>query len=156
MINFVRATPGHAHALAARLRTGDKQELRRAGQPDFARAVLQSVQNSPFAFAAYANNKLLCVFGLVPDSGLSVRARVWLLGTTAINQHKKSFLRACREVLAKCWEIYPVLYNAVDQQYPQALRLLRALGATFGQTLYGPDKDPFVVFFLIKNRGHLD
>ena len=146
MIRIARATNEHAQYVATHLRESDKRELARAGRTNFEAAVLESVDVSPFAFVALQGKKPLCVFGLLPDSVLSPRARLWMLGTPNINLTKKDFVKTCRIVVDGLLDIYPQLYNAVDANYPQAIRLLQFLGATFGKTVASPTGAPFLIF----------
>lgn len=146
MMQIARATQAHAQYVAKHLRESDKRELARAGRTDFESAVLESVDVSPFAFVALFQKKPLCVFGLRPDAVLSPRARLWMLGTPDINLTKKDFVKTCRMVVDGLLDIYPVLYNAVDANYPQAIRLLQFLGATFGKNVKSPTGAPFLIF----------
>ena len=136
------------------LRDTDKRELKRAGQYDYEQAVLESVRVSPFAFAALSGRVPLCVFGMVPDGVLSPGARVWMLGTQAINENKKEFLKTCRSVVNGMLDIYPVLYNLVDANYPQAIRLLNFLDASFGKKITLDTGAPFL-FFEIRRTNHV-
>lgn len=143
---IVRASEFHARWVATHLREGDKQELRRAGREDFEQAVLQSVNVSVFSFAALHKGLPVCVFGLVPDGFMAHSARVWLLGTESLNFMKKSFVKKCRQMISQMLGMYPVLYNAVDANYPQALRLLRFLGAEFVEKVITKTGAPFLIF----------
>ena len=146
MIQIKKATIQYAEFVAKNLRPGDKRELKRAGQNNFTRAGLESVRISPCAFAALNDAEPICVFGLKPDGMLAKRARVWMLGTNAINANKRGFVKACRTVINGFLDIYPVLYNAVDASNPKAVRLLEFLGAEFGEKVTLPTGAPFLLF----------
>lgn len=152
MIHIARATQEYTDYVAKHLRKSDQCELARAGRTDFEQAVRESVRISPFAFVGLNAGVPLCVFGLLPDSVLSPRARVWMLGTPNINYTKKSFVKHCRIILEGLLDIYPVLYNAVDANYPQAIRLLQFLGATFGKTVISPTGAPFLLFEIRRKK----
>ena len=146
MISITKANMQYARFVAKHLRDTDKRELKRAGKEDYEQAVLDSVSVSPFAFAALEGGTPLCVFGMVPDGVLSIRARVWMLGTSDINENKKEFVKTCRTVINGMLDIYPILYNLVDANYPQAIRLLKFLGASFGGKITLDTGAPFVFF----------
>lgn len=154
MICIKKATMQDALFVSKNLRDTDKRELKRAGQYDYEQAVLESVRVSPFAFAALEEGVLLCVFGMLPDGVLSARARVWMLGTQAINDNKKGFVKTCRTVIDGMLDIYPILYNIVDANYPQAIRLLEFLGASFGGKITLDTGAPFL-FFEIRRTNHV-
>lgn len=154
MICIKKATIQDALFVSKNLRDTDKRELKRAGKTNYEQAVLDSVRISPFAFAALEDGVPLCVFGLLPDGVLSIRARVWMLGTNAINENKKEFVKTCRTVISEMLDIYPVLYNIVDANYPQAIRLLKFLDASFGGEITLDTGAPFL-FFEIRRTNHV-
>lgn len=152
MIHIARTTPEHTEYVAAHLRQGDIDELEHAGRTDYAHAVRESVEVSVFAFTALHDGVPMCLFGIRPDGILSRRARVWLLGTPEINTTKKGFVKTCQMVVDGLLDIYPVLYNAVDAQYPQARRLLTFLGAEFIKKVTSPTGSPFILFEIRRKK----
>lgn len=152
MIHIRRTLPEDVPFIAKRLRQGDRLELARAGLTDPAAALEESVRQSAFAFTALHDGVPMCLFGLRPDGILSRRARVWLLGTPEINTTKKGFVKTCQMVVDGLLDIYPVLYNAVDAQYPQARRLLTFLGAEFIKKVTSPTGSPFILFEIRRKK----
>jgi hypothetical protein len=152
MIHIRRTLPEDVPFIAKRLRQGDRLELARAGLTDPAAALEESVRQSAFAFTALHDGVPMCLFGLRPDGILSRRARVWLLGTPEINTTKKGFVKTCQMVVDGLLDIYPVLYNAVDAQYPQARRLLTFLGAEFIKKAPSPNGNPFILFEIRRKK----
>lgn len=152
MIHIERANPAHTAFVAKHLRQSDILELARAGRNDYETVVQQSVAISEFAFVALKDRTPLCVFGLKGDGILSRRARLWLLGTDEINTAKKEFVKTCRAVVDGLLDIYPILYNAVDANYPQAIRLLTFLGASFGRMVTTKEGNPFIVFEIRRKK----
>lgn len=152
MIHIARTLPEHTEYVAAHLRQGDIDEMTRAGLTDPAAVVRESVEVSTFAFTALHDGVPMCLFGLRPDGILSRRARVWLLGTPEINTAKKDFVKTCKMVVDGLLDIYPVLYNAVDAQYPQAHRLLTFLGAEFIKKATSPNGNPFILFEIRRKK----
>lgn len=153
MIHIRRTLPEDVPFIAKRLRQGDRLELARAGLTDPAAALEESVRQSAFAFTALHDGVPMCLFGLRPDGILSRRARVWLLGTPEINTTKKGFVKTCQMVVDGLLDIYPVLYNAVDAQYPQAHRLLTFLGAEFIKKATSPNGNPFILFEIRRKKN---
>lgn len=152
MIHIRRTLPEDVPFIAKRLRQGDRLELAHAGLTDPAAALEESVRQSAFAFTALHDGVPMCLFGLRPDGILSRRARVWLLGTPEINTTKKGFVKTCQMVVDGLLDIYPVLYNAVDAQYPQAHRLLTFLGAEFIKKATSPNGNPFILFEIRRKK----
>lgn len=152
MIHIRRTLPEDVPFIAKRLRQGDRLELARAGLTNPAAALEESVRQSAFAFTALHDGVPMCLFGLRPDGILSRRARVWLLGTPEINTTKKGFVKTCQMVVDGLLDIYPVLYNAVDAQYPQAHRLLTFLGAEFIKKATSPNGNPFILFEIRRKK----
>lgn len=152
MIHIARTTPEHTEYVATHLRQGDKDEIAHAGRTDYAQVVRESVEVSVFAFTALHDSVPMCVFGLRPDGILSRRARLWMLGTPEINTTKKGFVKTCRMVVDGLLEIYPVLYNLVDAQYPQAHRLLYFLKADFVKKVTLPTGCPFILFEIRRKK----
>lgn len=152
MIHIRRTLPEDVPFIAKRLRQGDRLELAHAGLTDPAAALEESVRQSAFAFTALHDGVPMCLFGLRPDGILSRRARVWLLGTPEINTTKKGFVKTCQMVVDGLLDIYPVLYNAVDAQYPQARRLLTFLGAEFIKKVTSLTGSPFILFEIRRKR----
>lgn len=146
-----RATLADATYVATHLRNADKLELIRCGWADFETPLRQSVEMSPFAGVALKDDVPICVFGLLPDSLIGDRARVWLLGTPLISRVKKTFIKYAHRFIEEMLGRYPILYNAVDAQNEPAKRLLQALGATFYQTvdMHG---SPFLLFEIRRNK----
>ena len=152
MIHIARTMPEHTEYVATHLRRGDIDELKHAGRADYAQAVRESVEVSVFTFTALHDGVPMCLFGLRPDSILSRRARVWMLGTPEINTAKKGFVKTCQLVVDGLLDVYPVLYNAVDAQYPQAHRLLYFLKADFVKKVTLPNGNPFILFEIRRKK----
>lgn len=152
MIHISRTLPEHTEYVAAHLRQGDIDEMTHAGLTNPAAVVRESVEVSTFAFTALHDGVPMCLFGLRPDGILSCRARLWMLGTPEINTTKKNFVKTCKMVVDGLLDIYPVLYNLVDAQYPQAHRLLYFLKAEFIKKVTLPTGNPFILFEIRRKK----
>jgi len=77
---------------------------------------------------------------------------VWLLTSPHITKIWLPFLRGSREWAAKLNDKYPVLTNAVDEEYKLAINWLRFSGFTFikRHQTWGGNNRPFLEFVRIK------
>jgi len=71
------------------------------------------------------------IFGVVPVTTVGGAAVIWLLGTAAVSENPRIFLRFSRKAVAELLERYDVLLNIVHADNRVALRWLQWLGATF-------------------------
>lgn len=85
------------------------------------------------------------IFGVVPVTVSGGAAAIWLLGTAAVTQHSRTFLRFSRKAVTELLGRYDVLLNIVHADNRVAVRWLKWLGATFK---YSGNK----IFFEIKRR----
>lgn len=128
MITFREAVPDDAALMAPLLRAPDRMEAERMGgavEPQ----IRDGIERSRLAVLFLADDAPLCLMGIVepyvlrPDVGSP-----WLLGTPALDRHKKAFLRDTRRWLDEIREPYSLLFNYVDAEYTGAIRWLRWLG----------------------------
>lgn len=127
-LRFEPATLAHAVELAPRLRAADAAEVLASGGYDPLSALIESVEASDGAWAAFFGEELGCLFGVSRGPFLSFRAYPWLLTSDVVERHPKVFLRACKIVLAGWVERYGTLEQAVDARYRVALRWAAHLG----------------------------
>lgn len=91
-------------------------------------AVKRSVQQSNNAFAVYADEKLLCLWGLRFEDRTKQEAWMWLLSTPAVEDYKVAFARASRRMLDILLSESPVIKVLVHTQHEVAVRWLKWLG----------------------------
>lgn len=136
-VSIVRATREHAIALAPTMRKADAAEVWASGRYSPQEALLESLRASAEAYTLLIDGEPAVMWGVVPLPTRTLLAppagAVWLLGGEAVTRHKRLFLRLSRVGLARLLERYPVLVNAVDARYVQAVRWLRWLGFTVGE-----------------------
>lgn len=64
-----------------------------------------------------------------------------------VNPLRSQFLRECRRYLAGMEQLYPVLFNLIDERNTVHMRWLRWMGFTFiRRTTYGHEQRPFLEF----------
>lgn len=135
-----------ALVMAPMMREADALEVRRAGGYTPEAALLASLEASHGrAWSAWADGQPLALFGIVQPEVLGHVGIPWLLTSTAIEKHRKSFLRIARDVVAAWSSEFPTLLQFVDAEYVSAHRFLRALGFTlYPPVEYGPLGAPFL------------
>lgn len=137
MIRVVPATSEHAIRMAPQIRAADAAEAVALGGVAPLVSLLAGVAGSAYAWTMLAHGEPMAIGGLAPEHLLSDVARVWLLGTSAIDLHKRAFMVETRWQLAAALRRYRMVWNDVDARYAKAIRWLRWLGFTIGPTIYG-------------------
>lgn len=145
MISLRPATLADAKSLASRLRTADIQELASLGKTP-GEALTESVQATARAYVAVDKDDApICIFGVL-DVGEG-RGVVWLLGTDAIKQHYRQFLRLSWQGLALVMDGFTYLYNVADPRNDLHIRWIKWLGFKLGQMHpLGIHGEPFQFF----------
>lgn len=127
-IQIIRAKPSHIRTIAARMRTADREE------------VLAASGRSPLAALAYSFRKSSCCWTAVIDGrpelmwgvgDINILAGVgapWLLGTDAVEENFRVFLRVSSNWPAQLLQRYSVLRNFVDARNTVSVRWLEWLG----------------------------
>lgn len=92
------------------------------------------------------DDKVACMWGLIPPTLMSDRAYLWLLTTDIVAEHKFLFVRYSQRYVEQMLEIYPCLYGEVLVTNLPARKWLKWLGAEFGAESKG------VMPFVIKRK----
>lgn len=135
----------HVEHVAAAMREGDRTELRVLNNIAPREALDVTLAQRGEHWSGLIDGVPAVIFGVVPLSLAGGAGVIWLLGTDAVTQHRRLFLRASREVVARFFEQYDVLVNVVHVENRVALRWLQWLGATFkrnGDRIYFELKRP--------------
>lgn len=143
-----------ADELAPRLRAADVQEIKaNLGEPPL--IVLESgiASSDPCYAAVNEEDKVLALFGVVPDSRTDDVGMIWLLGSNELLTHSVYFLRHCRKWVEKLHEQYRVLWNYVDARNEIHIRWLKWCDFTVLELIerHGVEQRPFYEF--TKERG---
>jgi hypothetical protein len=110
-----------------KLRKADEMECLAAGiSPEI--AVKRSVEASANAFAQYADDELLCMWGFRFEDREGKEARMWLLSTDAVEKHKVFFARASKRMLDVLLQEAQVIRVLVHTRHTLAIGWLRWLG----------------------------
>lgn len=140
------ATEDDAQYLASRLRQADVDEVDAAQEMFTPYGVLSTgVYRSRPCMTGLFDGIPAAMFGVTPipasSSGL-----IWLLGTDAITDNWRPFLRASRPWLVELSLGYRSLLNAVDERNVAHVRWLQWLGFTFINRRFTSAGLPFLDF----------
>ena len=75
------------------------------------------------------DDKVACVWGIIPPSIVADRAYLWLFTTDLVEQHKFIFIRHSQLVVKDALERYPVIVGHVVNRNRAAKKWLEWLGA---------------------------
>lgn len=90
----------------------------------------------------YVDDKLACMWGLIPPSLLSETAYLWLLSTDLVQEHKFLFVRHSQRWIEETLIRYPVIVGDMIDN-PSTRAWLRWLGAEFMEV--GSGRFKFVI-----------
>jgi len=128
---IVPARSAHAEALAPRMRPAEVLEIRASGNHSPLGALLKGLETSSIARTALWDGEVACIWGVAPLRTSLLVGRVgaaWLLTSDLVERHPRAFWRGCRAELARLFESYDMLVNAIDARHGQAVRWARRLG----------------------------
>lgn len=139
-----------AEYIGTHLRQADLQEMHAVmgGHVDPVQALKYGIETSYFPFVATIDGVPACVFGAVPEPHDDRFGSVWLMGTDAITNHPRTFLRHSKEYLEKVAEPFSLLWNCVDKRNDVHIRWLKWMGFTFIKEIpsFGEQRRPFLEF----------
>lgn len=127
-IRVVPARLRHVAPIAARMRPADRDEVFAASGKSPADALVYSLRKSSVAWTAMVDGRPELMFGVGDVNVLAGVGAPWLLGTDAVEQHYRVFLRGSRRWLEQLLLRYAVLRNFVDDRNATSIRWLRWLG----------------------------
>lgn len=130
IVELLVARPEDVPALVADAREQDVQEMQALGDT-YEGALRKSLDISTWAVTGCVDGVPVCMFGVAPGSVLGGTGIPWMLGTNALVQHEKAFLRRCRGVVDAMRRTYPSLVNIVDERNTTAKKWLAWLGFRF-------------------------
>lgn len=133
-------------SLAPRLRAEDVLELHYAtGKTPF-NVLRESFELSPKCWAVIHKDKVIALFGVSHAGNVGVP---WMLASDELKDIKKSFLRECKDYVARMGEGHDLLTNYVWVGNTVHIQWLKWLGFTFLDPVeFGIYKKPFMQFFM--------
>ena len=139
-------------AMKGKLRKEDCLEIyRRYGvQPyNVLFASYSASRKSGVAYVGLIDGEIACAWGVVKDSVLGLRARIWLLSTDVMDKAPVRVAVRTRKQLRKITRKYPYLENDVDAKYEKCIVWLRWLGFTIKEPKpLGINGEKFCPFYL--------
>ena len=93
-------------------------------------ALAYSLRKSSHAWTAIVDGRPEAMFGIGDLNILAGVVAPWLLGTDAVEDNVRAFLRMSRDFKSQLLARYPVMRNFVDDRNTASIRWLRWLGAT--------------------------
>ncbi len=101
------------------------------------------VRSASTIWTGFAEEELVCMWGLIPPSLLADQAYLWLYVTDALECNEFTFVRQSQIEVKRMLNLYPALYGHVMHDNTRAIKWLRWLGAKFADPM-GP-LIPFVI-----------
>lgn len=131
----------------ADIRAADRRELE-AADGDIQRAVLRGWLGSSYCFAGIdSRGRMLGIFGVFREDAYWWCP--WLIGTSALEEHRRDFVRLSAALFPRLRERFPNMRNYVDARNVKSIRWLTRLGFNFGSPVpYGDAGLPFYRFWI--------
>lgn len=145
----VFAKQEHIDWIAPRMRRADVDEVRAASGKSPREALEFSLDRSNEAYTVIFDNEPAAMFGVGWINIINGVGAPWLLGTDAVEQNYRVFLRGSLWWVKQLSSRYDLLTNVVDDRNTVSKRWLAFLGFTlFDPVILGAEKRPFRKFEL--------
>jgi hypothetical protein len=126
----------------AHIRNENVQELEMDDSLQLETIMKWCISESLVALTGVIGGEPVCIFGVV-DHGDNI-GQPWMFGTSLIDKHAVSFLKASRYVIGRLLNDWPKLENWTDARNARGLRWLKFMGFTIHPAEpYGPKGLPF-------------
>lgn len=125
---MVPADASHIASIAERMRAADVDEVMAASGRTPHEALEISLRKSAIAWTALIDGRPEIMFGAGDLNVLTLTAAPWLLGTDAVAQNYRAFLRGSLDWRDQLLGRYAVLRNVVDDRNEISKRWLRWMG----------------------------
>jgi hypothetical protein len=147
MFRIIPATEAHAREIAPRMRVSDVEEVFAATGRGRLSALLYSLERSDFSYTIEFDGRPETMFGCGTSNLIGKVGAPWLLGTSALEHHRRHFLGGSRFWIEKMKDEYAVLRNIVDDRNTVSKRWLQWLGFTLSEPqATGYEQLPFRIF----------
>jgi hypothetical protein len=88
---------------------------------------------STIIWAGYIDDRLACMWGVIPPTLMSDQAYLWLYTTDVIKEHQFTLVRHSQIVVEEILKEYPSIVGHATLGASKSIRWLKWLGARFGQ-----------------------
>lgn len=129
-IAIVPAGMDHVATIAARMRKADAEEVWASSRSSPVQALMLSLNQSAQAWTGMVDGQPEVMFGVADLNVLTATGAPWLLGTNAVLDHYREFLRQSVWWRERLLERYDVLKNFVHDDNVVSKRWLKWLGFT--------------------------
>jgi len=154
MPHYRPSTVEDAEYLAPRLREADLSEIRAASGNDPLQSLLHSLHmgTATYTMVDPDDDTPVGIFGVVETSDPDL-ASVWAMASPQILKHPKLFMRESRAWVESVNDIYPVLFNYVDERNLVHIKWLQAMGFIFihRHLHFGVERRTFIEFVRIRD-----
>ena len=133
-LSLVKSTPQHAETISDSLRFNDRRECMIYGATPLEALTEPLVITGAKPFTLKLDNDPIAMTGSVPIE--EEHGRIWMLGTGAVNNNFRPFLRGCRPVIDLLQEDYESLENYVPIDHHDTIMWLSWCGFTFDEGIY--------------------
>lgn len=99
-------------------------------------------------WTGWVDDRLVCIWGLMPPTLISRQAYLWMYSTKVVNDHKFIFVRHSQRVIEKMLERYDTIVGHCIVGANDSIRWVRWLGGIFDEP-----NGPFIPF-RIERRSH--
>lgn len=135
------------------LRATDVREVLAAANQMPEEALRQSFAASSTCMTLEYQGRPVAMCGIVPESIIGQRAVIWLLGTDEIRALRKTFHFLSKRCIEYFLDMYPYLYNWVDDRNKETMVWLQRCGAEFLPAVpFGHQGLPFRYFVLRRKK----
>lgn len=147
-VSIVPATKQHAAEIARMVRPADREEIWAATMHTPEQAMLIGIEHSDRTMTGMVNGHPVCMWGVVPESLIGPMGAPWMIGTVALDEYARTFLRRCKKTVVGMFADYQHLENYVDARNTRAIQWLKWLGFIVDKEPqeYGMLKQPFYRF----------
>lgn len=138
---------GDIEVLKDKLRPEDRAEIWASHRQSGEQALVYGYDHSTLCYTLCLGEIPIAMMGVVPNTLVGDEGCVWMLGTSAMGEHKKSVVKLSIPVIQIMLKYYPYLYNFVDARYQRSVAWLAKCGANIYKPVpFGPDGLPFHFF----------
>lgn len=97
--------------------------------------IVRSIKNSSRTWAGMVDDRLVCMWGLIPPTLMSDTAYLWLITTKHLHGHEFLFIRHSQRAVQSMLEEFPEIVGHTLIENRRAIQWLRWLGAEFGEPI---------------------
>ena len=125
--NLIPAQPEHIEAVSRNARKKDVEEIYAAGGWTVKDCLEWGLKNSLFVSTILHNETPVAILGVTPFGNAGVP---WMVATDGVSNMPLRFMKISKHYIHTVAEIFPALFNYVDERHNESIRYLKAVGFT--------------------------